>query len=41
MAVTEMLVIKHGYDFSKWLLPHTGKFPTSYRFSIATTIDYI
>ena len=30
MANTEMLVIKRGYDFSKWLLQHTGKFPKSY-----------
>jgi hypothetical protein len=28
----EMLAIKRGYDFSKWLLQHTGKFPKSYRF---------
>ncbi len=35
MAVNEMLFIKKGYDFSKWLLQHTGKFPKSYRFSVA------
>jgi len=38
MAVQEMLVIKRGYDFSKWLLQHTGKFPKSYRFSVAAKI---
>lgn len=35
----EMLVIKRGYDFSKWLLNHTGKFPKSYRFSVAAKIE--
>ena len=39
MADTEMLVIKRGYDFSKWLLQHTGKFPKSYRFSIAAKLE--
>lgn len=39
MAVQEMLVIKHGYDFSKWLLQHTGKFPKSYRFSVAAKME--
>ncbi len=34
----EMLVIKRGYDFSKWLLNHTAKFPKSYRFSVAATL---
>ncbi len=32
-----MLVIKRGYDLSKWLLDHTGKFPKSYRFSVAAS----
>ncbi len=35
----EMLVIKRGYDFSKWLLQHTGKFPKSYRFSVAAKLE--
>jgi len=39
MANTEMLVIKRGYDFSKWLLQHTGKFPQSYRFSVAAKLE--
>ncbi len=39
MANTEMLVIKRGYDFSKWLLQHTGKFPKSYRFSVAAKLE--
>ena len=39
MAVQEMLVIKLGYDFSKWLLQHTGKFPKSYRFSVAAKME--
>lgn len=39
MAAKEMLVIKRGYDFSKWLLNHTGKFPKSYRFSVAAKLE--
>jgi len=39
MSTEEMLVIKRGYDFSKWLLNHTGKFPKSYRFSVAGKIE--
>jgi len=39
MAGKEMLVIKRGYDFSKWLLNHTGKFPKSYRFSVAVKLE--
>jgi hypothetical protein len=39
MATEEMLVVKRGYDLTKWLLNHTGKFPKSYRFSVATKIE--
>ena len=39
MAEQEFLVIKRGYDFSKWLLHHTGKFPRSYRFSVAVKLE--
>ena len=39
MATQEFLVIKRGYDFSKWLLNHTGKFPKSYRFSVAAKME--
>jgi len=35
----EMLVIKRGYDFPKWLLKHTGKFPKSYRFGVAAKME--
>jgi hypothetical protein len=35
----EMLVLKRGYDFSKWLLNHGGKFPKSYRFSVAAKME--
>ena len=35
----EMLIVKKAYDFSKWLLLHTGKFPKSYRFSVAVRIE--
>jgi hypothetical protein len=39
MAHKDMLVIKKGYDFSKWLLKHTSKFPKSSRFSIAVKLE--
>jgi len=39
MAAQEMLIIKRGYDFSRWLLNHTGKFPKSYRFSLAAKLE--
>ncbi len=34
-----MLISKKSYDFSKWLLHHTGKFPRSYRFSVAAKLE--
>jgi hypothetical protein len=39
MANEEMLIVKKAYDFSKWMLQHTGKFPKSYRFSVAVRIE--
>jgi len=39
MTAEEFLAIKRGYDFSKWLLQHTGKFPKSYRFSVAAKLE--
>ncbi len=39
MSHQEMVIIKKGYDFSKWLLHHTGKFPKSYRFSVAAKLE--
>lgn len=39
MKKEEMLVIKKGYDFAKWLLAHTGKFPKSSRFSVAAKLE--
>jgi hypothetical protein len=39
MSQQEMVIIKKGYDFSKWLLHHTGKFPKSYRFSVAAKLE--
>ena len=39
MTNQDLLVIKKGYDFSKWLLQHTGKFPKSYRFSLAAKLE--
>ncbi len=39
MATQEFLVIKRGYDFAKWLLQHTGKFPKSSRFSVAVKLE--
>jgi len=35
----EMLIVQKSYNFSKWLLNHTGKFPKSYRFSIAAKLE--
>ena len=39
MVREDFLVIKRGYDFSKWLLQHTGKFRKSYRFSVAAKLE--
>jgi hypothetical protein len=39
MPAHEMLIVKKAYDFSKWLLHHTGKFPKSFRFSIAVRLE--
>ena len=39
MSYQEMLIIKKGDDFSKWLLNHTGKLPKSYRFSMASKLE--
>ncbi len=39
MGHSDFLVIKRGYDFSKWLLQHTGKFQKSYRFSVAAKLE--
>ena len=39
MASQDFLVIKRSYDFSKWLLQHTGRFPKSYRFSMAAKLE--
>lgn len=34
-----MIIAKKGYDFAKWLLNHSGKFPKSFRFSIALRLE--
>jgi len=39
MRNEEMIITKRGYDFSKWLLGHTGKYPKSYRFSVAAKLE--
>jgi hypothetical protein len=39
MSGQEMLIVKKSYEFSKWLLNHTGKFPKSYRFSVAVRME--
>ncbi len=39
MAKTEFLVIQRSYDFTKWLLQHTQKFPKSLRFSLAVRME--
>lgn len=35
----EMVIQKKAYDLCKWLLNHTGKFPKSYRFSVAVRLE--
>lgn len=35
----EMVIFKKTYDFTKWLLNHTGKFPKNYRFSVASKLE--
>jgi len=35
----EFKVIQKSYDFCKWLMDHTGKFPKSHRFSIAVRLE--
>ena len=32
-------VIQKSYDFCKWLMGHTGKFPKSHRFSMAVRME--
>jgi hypothetical protein len=39
MPNNEMLIVKKACDLSRWLMQHTGKFPKSYRFSIAVRIE--
>ncbi len=39
MAKSELLVLKKAMDFSKWLMQHTGRFPKSYRFTIAVRLE--
>jgi len=41
MPAHEMLIVKKAFDFSKWLLHHTGKFPKSFRFSIAVRLENV
>lgn len=35
----ELIIFKKSYDFSKWLLNHTNKYPKSHRFSIAVKLE--
>ena len=35
----ELIIFKKSYDFSKWLLGHTNKFPKSHRFSVAVRLE--
>ncbi len=37
----ELKVIQKSYDFCKWLMGHTGKFPKSHRFSIAVRLENV
>ncbi|MBD3290857.1 diversity-generating retroelement protein Avd [candidate division KSB1 bacterium] len=34
-----MQIFKRVYDYSKWLLNHTNKFPKSHRFSVAVKLE--
>ncbi|MBN1560711.1 diversity-generating retroelement protein Avd [candidate division KSB1 bacterium] len=34
-----MIIQKKAYDYCKWLLNHTAKFPKSFRFSVAVRIE--
>jgi four helix bundle protein len=38
---TELVIFKKAYDFSQWLLQHTGKFPKSHRFSVAVRLENV
>jgi hypothetical protein len=35
----EFKVIQKSYDFCRWLMGHTNKFPRSHRFSIAVRLE--
>jgi len=39
MAKKDMLIIKRGFEFAKWLLNHTAKFPKSSRFSVGVKLE--
>lgn len=36
----EMQIFKKSYDFSKWVLEHTAKFPKSHRFSLSVQMEH-
>jgi hypothetical protein len=36
---TQFKVIQQSFDFAKWLLQHTQKFPKSLRFSLAVRVE--
>ncbi len=35
----KLQIFKRVYDYSKWLLNHTNKFPKSHRFSVAVKLE--
>jgi hypothetical protein len=35
----EMKIFKKSYEFSKWLMEHTAKFPKSHRFSLSVEME--
>ena len=35
----KLLIFKRLFEFSKWLLHHTNKFPKSHRFSVAVKLE--
>lgn len=39
MPPQDLIIVKKGFEFCKWLMNHTGKFPKSHRFSIAVKME--
>lgn len=37
----ELPIFQKSYDFAKWILAHTARFPKSHRFSLAVRIELL